>query len=405
LSETFDIGKAGQPAGTTSTFLIPNLAAAAAFTGLYSRTANPDVGNIRSVRETTKGGYLEFNAKGEIFGLEYAGNAGVRYVKTEQVSTGVLSGTSVTINRTYEDWLPSFNLALYPAPNVIIRGAIAKVMTRPTLGNLTPGGTIDGFNFRITYGNPQLEPFRATNFDLGIEWYFAPQAVLSVAGFIKQVESFPISQAFSSTFASTGLPREALPPSSPAFINFDPNQLYTITANVNGTGATLKGVELAAQIPFSAFTSSSWIKHFGILANATFISSTASYNVQGPAIVPGGALVNAVRTATLFGVSKQAYNGTLYYDDGKFSARGSASYRSRYIDANSGTGNVFEGYGPTWNVDASIRYKFTEWLELSVEGNNLLDTYRYRYTDFDADRNYENNHFGRTILFGARLKL
>jgi iron complex outermembrane recepter protein len=405
LTETFNIGNAGQPSGTTGTFVIANLPAAAAFTGLYSRTANPDNGNTRSVRETTKGGYLQFDVKGEIFGLEYAGNAGVRYVKTEQSSTGIISGTNVTVERTYDDWLPSFNVALYPARNLIIRGAIAKVMTRPTLGNLTPGGTIDGFNFRITYGNPQLDPFRATNFDLGIEWYFAPQAILSVAGFVKKVQSFPISQAFSATFASTGLPREALPPSSPAFINFDPNQLYTITANVNGTGATLKGVELAAQIPFSAFTENGFLKNFGILANATFISSDASYNVQGPAIVPGGGLVNAVRTATLFGVSKQAYNGTLYYDDGKFSTRASASYRSRYIDANSGTGNVFEGYGATWNVDASIRYKFTDWLEVSVEGNNLLDTYRYRYTDFDADRNYENNHFGRTILFGARLKM
>jgi hypothetical protein len=44
-------------------------------------------------------------------------------------------------------------------------------------------------------------------------------------------------------------------------------------------------------------------------------------------------------------------------------------------------------------------------MELSVEGNNLLDTYRYRFTDFDADRNYENNHFGRTLLFGARFKI
>ena len=405
LSETFSIGNAGQSVGTTDTFVIANIPAAAAFTGLYSRTANPDTGNTRSVRETTKGGYLEFDVKGDLFGLEYAGNAGVRYVKTDQSSTGVLSGVTVTVNRTYDDWLPSFNLALYPARNIIIRGAIAKVITRPSLGNLTPGGSIDGFNFRITYGNPQLNPYRATNFDLGIEWYFAPQAVLSVAGFIKKVDSFPVSQAFSATYASTGLPREALPTSSPAYINFDPNQLYTITANVNGSGATLKGVELAAQLPFSAFVSDGVLKNFGILANATFIESTATYNVQGPAIVPGGALINAVRTATLFGVSKQAYNGTIYYDDGKFSTRASASYRSRYIDANSGTGNIFEGYGPTWNVDASIRYKFTNWLELSVEGSNLLDTYRYRYTDFDADRNYENNHFGRTILFGARVKI
>jgi TonB-dependent receptor len=405
LSELFTLGKAGQPSGTTTQWLIPSFPAATDFTRLYSRTANPDTGNTRAVQETTSGGYLQFDVKGELFGLEYAGNAGIRYAHTAQSSTGVLSGSTVTVKRSYDDWLPSMNIALYPQEDVIIRGAIAKVITRPTLGNLTPGGTIDGFNYRVSYGNPQLDPYRATNFDLGVEWYFAPQAVLSVAGFVKKVESFPISQAFTATFASTGLPKEALPPSSPAFINFDPNQLYTITANVNGAGATLKGVELAAQVPFTAFVDQGFISHFGILANATFIKSDADYNVQGPATAPGGALVNAVRSATLFGVSKRAYNGTLYYDDGAFSARVSASYRSRYIDANSGTGNVFEGYGATWNMDASVRYKVTEWMEVSVEGNNLLDTYRYRFTDFDADRNYENNHFGRTILVGARFKM
>ncbi len=38
-----------------------------------------------------------------------------------------------------------------------------------------------------------------------------------------------------------------------------------------------------------------------------------------------------------------------------------------YIDAGSGTGNVFEGYNSTINVDASIRYKLTDCLELSLE--------------------------------------
>ncbi|HKX89364.1 MAG TPA: TonB-dependent receptor, partial [Sphingopyxis sp.] len=129
------------------------------------------------------------------------------------------------------------------------------------------------------------------------------------------------------------------------------------------------------------------------------------YTVAGPSIVPGGANVSAVRNGTLFNLSKRAYNGTLYYDDGKFSARASISYRSRYADANSGTGNVFEGYGSTINVDASMRYAITDNIEISVEGINLTDEYRYRFTDIDADRNYENNHFGRTFLFGARVKI
>lgn len=407
LSQLFTLGNAGQPAGNTNSWLVPNLAAAAAFTGLYNRPLVNDAGNIRGVQETTKGAYFQADLKGNLGGLEYALNAGLRYVKTDQSSYGLVSGTNATVKRDYDNWLPSANLALFPAESVILRGAVAKVMTRPSLGSLTPGGSADGFNYRVTSGNPFLEPFRATNYDLAAEWYFAPQAVLSLAWFKKDVDSFTQSASITgATFTQTGLPASVLSPSSPAALN--PSQLsqpiWTLSTTVNGTGAKLNGWEIAAQVPFSAFTEG-FLKHFGVIANATFISSNATFNLQGPAIAAGGALQNVAVTNTLSNVSKQAYNGTVYYDDGKFSARVMLSYRGRYHEGASGTGNLLEGYGATTNLDASMRYKVSEWLELSIEGNNLLDTYRYRFTDWDADRNYENNHFGRTFLIGARVKM
>jgi TonB-dependent receptor len=402
LAELFTLGKAGQPAGTTTEWLVPNLAAGTDFTGLYNRTPALDAGNNRSVREEVKGGYLQFDAKGELGGLRYALNAGLRYVHTDQTSSGLSSGAAVTVERSYEDWLPSMNLALFPHDDVIIRAAVADVMTRPTLGNLTPGGSVDGFNYRINYGNPFLDPFRATSYDLAFEWYFAPQSIFSVALFKKDIASFPVSTTTSGTFASTGLPTSIIPPSSPAAINPE-GQLWTINSIGNGEGASLKGVEVSLQAPFTFLPG--FLSNFGGIANATFVDSNADYSVAGPSIVPGGANVGAIRNGTLFNLSKRAYNGTLYYDDGKFSARASISYRSRYADANSGTGNVFEGYGSTINVDASMRYAITDNIELSIEGINLTDEYRYRFTDIDADRNYENNHFGRTFLFGARVKI
>lgn len=407
LSQLFELGNAGQPSGNTNAWLVPNLDAATEFTGLYNRTAAVDAGNTRGVRETTKGGYVQFDADGALFGLDYALNAGMRYVKTNQSSYGLVSGVTNTVKNSYDDWLPSANLALYPAENVIIRAAVADVMTRPSLGSLTPGGSADGFNYRVTTGNPFLQPYRATNYDLAVEWYFAPQALLSAAFFKKDVHTFTTSAAITGlTFAETGAPTSALNPSSPAALN--PGQLleprWTLSTTVNGSGATLKGVELALQLPFKVFADGIF-GNFGLLANATFIDSNATFNLQGPATAPGGALQNTTVENTLSNVSKRAYNATLYYDDGALSARVMGSYRSRYHEGSSGTGNLLEGYGATWNLDASLRYKLTEWVELLVEGNNLLDTYRYRFTDFDADRNYENNHFGRTILFGARLKI
>jgi len=407
LSQSFSLGNAGQPAGNTNGWIVPNLDAATAFTGLYSRALVNDAGNIRGVQETTKGAYLQADAKGDVLGLEYALNAGIRYAKTDQSSYGLVSGVNATVTRSYDDWLPSANLALYPTESTIVRLAVADVMTRPTLGSLTPGGSADGFNYRVTSGNPFLDPYRARNYDLSLEWYFAPQAVLSLAVFKKDVSTFTQSASVTgATFAQTGLPASVLSPSSPAALNpaqqLEPR--WTLATTVNGSGAKLKGVELAAQVPFSAFTDG-FLSKFGVLANATFIDSNATFNLQGAALTPGGALQNVVVNNTLSNVTKKAFNGTLYYDDGKFSARGMLSYRGRYHEGASGTGNLLEGYGATTNLDASVRYKFTEWMEVSIEGNNLLDTYRYRFTDFDGDRNYENNHFGRTILFGARFKM
>lgn len=414
LGELFRLGDAGQPNGTTGEWLIPNLEASADFTRLYSRTPVIDPGNTRSVTEEVKGGYLQFDVKRDLGGMEVAVNAGIRYVRTDQSSTGLVSGVAATIERDYEDWLPAVNVALFPHRDVIVRAAIAKVVTRPSLGNLTPGGSADGFNYRISNGNPFLDPFRATAYDAAVEWYFAPQSIASVAFFRKEIESFPISQTRSGTFESTGLPLSVIPPSSPAAVAPE-GRLWDINSIVNGKGATLNGVELAVQAPFRFLPG--FLSNFGGIVNATFIKSDADYNVAGPTVnpcVPAAAVtapctfgpnVAATRNSTLFGLSKQAFNATLYYEDSKFSARVSASRREPYVDANSATGNVFEGYAAITNIDASLRYKLTSWVELSLEGTNLTDAYRERYTDVDTQRNYEYNHFGRTLLVGARFKM
>ena len=137
----------------------------------------------------------------------------------------------------------------------------------------------------------------------------------------------------------------------------------------------------------------------------TFVDSNVTYRVTGPATTPGGGNPGSDVDATLYGLAKRAYNATLYYEDGPFSARASVAYRSGFIDAASATGNIFEGYNSTINVDASVRYKINENLEVSLEGINLTDDYRDRYVDKAADRNYEYNHFGRTIIFGVRYKM
>ena len=113
---------------------------------------------------------------------------------------------------------------------------------------------------------------------------------------------------------------------------------------------------------------------------------------------------SAVFSETFLGLSKRAYSGTLYYDDGKFSARVSMTYRSPYITSTSGNHQIFEGFKSYREVDASIRYNLNDHIQLSADGINLTDEYRDRWVDVDAQRNYEHNHFGRTFIVGVRYK-
>ncbi|MFT4894896.1 MAG: iron complex outermembrane receptor protein [Devosia litorisediminis] len=395
LSELFELGDAGQPAGNTNSWVVPNLDAAVAFLDLYNIPAVTREGDVRSVEEKVTGGYFQTDFEID-HGLRVTGNFGVRYARTEQSSQGFNNGQYVTVERNYDDFLPALNLNVFPSDDVVLRGAIARVITRPTLGSLTPGGSVDEFNFVISTGNPFIEPYRAWNYDLSAEWYFAPGAILSLAGFIKEIESFPVSRPLQITYAQSGLPTSLLTSGTPvydAIVNgTDPNRQFEFRTTTNGEGATIKGVELGLNLPFSAFASGA-LANFGVLGNVTYVDSQQEIEFE-----------DQIFETTFSGVSKYSANGTVYYDDGRISIRMSGAYRSGYNTGLSGNNNFLEGYTSSFNLDAAIRYKVTDSVELMLDGNNLTDDYRYRWTDDDARRNYENNHFGRIIMAGVRFE-
>lgn len=169
--------------GSPSNWVVPDLNAIADQFDIYSNSGifavAPRANNVRSVEEKDRGAYLMGEFSTELGSLPLSGNVGVRYVRTKQSSTGLstlATGTvSTTENRTYNDTLPSFNLVAEVTPDFLIRLGAAKVMSRPGLGSLTPGATVAvaGGARTISSGNPDLEPIRATNVDLGFEWYFA----------------------------------------------------------------------------------------------------------------------------------------------------------------------------------------------------------------------------------------
>ncbi len=375
------------PAGSNLSYITPDVFAITDKIGLYQNFPLTTTFNgNREVSETDTGAYGQLDFSSDLAGMTLRGNVGLRYARTETSSSGFLNTTFVTVDNKYSDWLPSTNLALDATDKLIFRLGVAKVMSRPTLSGLTPGGSLNTSGQTITYGNPLLKPFRAKNVDLSAEWYFAKESLIAIAGFYKTIDSFIATDISFLPYRELGLPDSLLigTPSSP-------DQLFQVTRNINGTGGTLKGIEFQYQQPLS-FLPAPFDK-LGFIGNYTYVDSRVNYRTAA------NPLYNR-----LTGQSRHLYNATLYYELKGFSARVSAAYRDSYLVAfPGGNGNTEEGVNAATNIDASIRYDLTPKISVTLEGVNLTDTYSDRYADV-TNRVSNYRHFGREILFGLRWR-
>ena len=378
-------------AGSDLSFIVPDISKIADFLSFYDDPLVPNRSE-REVDETDKGVFLQADFNTTVGGMVLRGNAGIRYAQTEVTAKGwqtIAVGTPpvttydyVTTDNNYDDVLPSFNLALEPRDDVVIRLGAAKVMSRPTLGDLTPGGSVSPTTRTVSYGNPLLDPFRATNYDFSVEWYFQNEGLLAAAVFYKDIDSFITSETVGIPYTQLGLPNELLQGAA------SPTDIFQVTRRLNGEGGALKGIEIQYQQPFT-FLPGLW-SNFGFTGNVTWVDSEVSYGTAGK--------------NRLTGQSKNTANATLYYEDGPFQARVSIAHRSQYLLSFPGAnGNSEEGVNDTTNVDASMSYEFTPNLTFSLEGINLTDAYTDRYVDV-TNRVSDYRHTGREIAVGLRWK-
>jgi TonB-dependent receptor len=379
------------PSGIDRVFVVPNIDAIADRVGLFTGNFPLVVQNgaVNDVVEDDFAGFLQGSLDTTLGSWGLRAVAGVRYVRTEVSSTGILSGTSVTVDNAYNDWLPSVSVVLEPTDKLLIRGNVARQMARPTLNSLTPGGAFNPFSQTLNFGNPLLDPFRANSVDLGIEWYFAKEALLSVAVFYKDIESFVTRETASVPFRELGLPASLLE-GSPS----DVDDIFNVQRNVNGEGGDLKGIEIQYQQPFTFLPGV--LKNFGFLGNLTLLDSQVNYAAPGA----------PPRIDQLEGLSKTGFNTTLYYEDKKFSARVSGAYRSGFLTEDLGrNGNDIEGTRATFNVDAAMSYAINDRIRVTIEGINLTDEIRTQFVDRVGDRPVTHHRTGRTVLVGARFTL
>lgn len=406
------------PGGTASGWVVPDVQAAADLFGLYDETlfpltTTPALANNFSVDEEDTGGFALAEFKTELFGRRLNGNVGVRRVHTKQTSTGYATTSTgpqlLSVDHSFDDTLPSLNLSMEVAPDFLIRFGAAKVMARAGLGDLSPGGTVSitGNNKVVATGNPTLDPFRATTFDLGFEWYFASESLLGLALFYKDIDSFVQTVRATGEFSENPLGLSdsvAIAQCDAAPGEFDPENPADVSTclsdwqfNIprNGPGGKLKGFELSYQQPFSFLPSP--FNDFGTQLNYTYVTSDIDYlNADG----------SFATSDSLAGLSENAANATLYFDNGTLSARISMAYRDEFLTTVPGrNGNNVEGTADTINLDFSSSYAYDEHLSFTLEALNLTDEFNDQWVDSNADRSSFYHHTGRQLFVGVRYRM
>lgn len=343
------------------------------------------------VEEETYALYGQVDLEGELFGLPFTGNAGLRWIRTETLSNStaidevggegrptVTIATPVSIPNQFEDWLPSLNLTLFPADDLQIRLAASEAIARPPLDDLNAGQGI--FNYGTpsgSGGNPLLEPFRARQLDATVEWYFSPDGALTIAGFYKDLDTY--------------ITRQVTPISVP---NPDggPDVEGTFTRPVNGSGGTIKGFEVLFQTPFSFLPQP--LDGFGVYLNYSYTDSDISVAEAD----------NAIGAVALPGLSRHVGNASLYYSRSGFEARVAFRYRSAYVTELGDTDRILFN-APESVLDFQTSYEFPEGSRLAgvrllAQANNLTDE---PFETYYGTRNLQGRYekFGRRFLFGV----
>jgi TonB-dependent receptor len=263
-------------------------------------------------------------------------------------------------------------------------------MARPQLGNLNPGGSISTTGtLSVTSGNALLKPFRANTLDASLEWYHGRNAFVGLGLFYKDINTYIQNLRTNVPFRETGLPLSLLP------ANFTGEEVFQVTRPINTEGGKLSGFEINVQQPFTFLPGK--LSNFGTLLNYTQVKSKIDYAVSPTS--------NAVIRDDLINLSPKSWNASLYYDDGVFSARVSASHRSAFITRVPGqNNNDVEGKNETTNVDLSVSYKVNKQLELTLEGVNLTNEANDQFISRARNSVVVYHKTGREYLIGARYK-
>ncbi|RIA37451.1 TonB-dependent receptor [Hephaestia caeni] len=373
-----------------------------AYTGSFDLAL--DNGSIRDITEKTWALFVRANFETEIAGMPFHFNAGLREENTHLTSAGfgqvpiniiqnagdptlltvVLSDPqSVSTKSNYSYLLPSVDMKLELTDKLHLRFDASRTLTRPGLNLLTPVASV-GTGQRVgaltaSGGSPALKPYLSDNFDIAAEWYYQPNSYASIDFFLKNVSNFIVGGTQRQTINGVIDPTTGQP------------AVFSVTQQVNGPEATVRGVELAWQHVFGN-------SGFGFNANATFVETNKPFDPENIS-TSGFAVTGLANSANL----------VAFYDKNGFEARVALNHREEYLrqfGQNQNTGAfgsepTFEN--PNLQIDFSTSYQLTRQVNVFFEALNLTNEVQSTHGRY-SNQLLDVFAYGRRFTAGARFR-
>jgi iron complex outermembrane recepter protein len=365
-----------------------------------------------SVNEKTRDVFVMGDIDSQLFGHELTGNVGVRVSHQSQYAYGLQevgngegilivdgNGNSSTdyaplkMGKTYTDYLPSLNLIYHWTDNDQTRFSAAKVLSRPPINTMLAGAGswINNGQYNVWGGtSPLLNPLRATQYDLDYEHYFDESSGAVTAGvFFKKVDSFIENVTYNNfDFASIGIPVPTNPTTGQPYANGE------YQTSFNAKGGDLRGFE-------ASFTKTHFLP--GIWSGIGFDTNLAltSSNVHNPTTLAG-----PTTYIGLPGLSRRVASAALFYDNGTFSTRLSANYRSSFLsDTQIAVDNQLVTFASETVYDFQAQYNITKQFSVVYQMLNMSNQPTKTYFGGSKEQTGTIQYFGRTSYLGVKFQL
>lgn len=281
--------------------------------------------------------------------------------------------------RSYTDWLPSVNVRYEPVRNLVLRAAGYRSLVRPNLADLAPRFAVeetDDDGREGDFGNPDLLPYQAWNFDASAEYYFTSNGAITANVFYKDIDNFIVDL----TDRDTGV--------------FNNIAYDTATIPINGESAKVFGAEFSLAQAFTFLPS----PLDGFLTQLNYTYTDAEGTVMDED--------NVERIIPLPTSSKHTFNVVLGYEKGPVSLRLAGTYRDTYLDELGNEANEDRYVDDLFQLDATAKYDVNDKFQMFVEASNLTDAPYFAYQNYnDRKRLLQYEEYSFTIKFGVRVVL